>query len=429
MGPLLAQGSIGQSIDQLLKPYVSSNNFSGTVCISRSGKVIYEKSFGMAAAEWNILNSNNAVYHLASVSKPFTATAILLLEQQGKLSTADPVSKYLPAFNRGSEITIHHLLCHTSGIPNINDFPEYNLLSLTAVSLDSIVKVFQNRPLQFEPGSKFSYSNSNYNVLALIIEKTSGMKYGDFLKKNIFDKLDMKSTIHHGDVQMIIANMASGYAPVGQKDFKRSPYLDWSSKTGNGSLCSTAGDLAKFDRGLMDETVLTAASKKKMFSPNLSDVGYGWYLRKHNNRSRSYMTGRSPGFCSYFARYPDEQVSVIVLSNLYVSSTKEIGESVASILHNESFSKRKLEDGTISADEGNQFKGIYQFGDDFFRPDLKMEITVVDGHLACSFGELIRDTKDGFVLRSFWSSIAFERDASQKITGLTFDGMKARRVN
>ena len=427
ISPSFAQGPIIQSIDKFLSPYVTTDNFYGTVYVARSGKVIYEKSFGKANVEWNVLNVNHTGYHLASVSKPFTSTAILLLEQEGKLSTADPVSKYLPDFNRGKEITIHHLLCHTSGVANINDFPEYNLLSVTPISLDSIVKVFQKRPLLFEPGAKFSYSNSNYNVLAYIIEKVSGMKYGEFLKKNIFTKLGMKNTVHDGDPRTIIENVASGYAPVGKTSLQRAPFFLWSIKTGNGSLCSTVEDLALFDRALYDEQLLGKSAKDKMFTPNLSDVGYGWFLKPHNNHKRSYITGRSPGFSTYFGRYTDDQVCVIVLSNLYIPTTKEIGEGLAAILFNESFTQRMLGDEPLSEEQGKQFTGTYQFGTDFFRPDFNMEINWVEGHLNCSFGELIRDTKDGFILRSFWSSILFERDG-EKITGLSFDGVKAKRI-
>lgn len=423
---LLAQGgSMELLIDQYLDPYVKSNNFAGTVYVAKSGIVLYEKSFGKALIEWGVSNTNATKYHLASVSKPFTSTSILLLEQQGKLATSDLVSKYLLDFTSGNKITIHHLLSHTSGLANINDFPEYNLLSLASPSLDSIVKVFQKKPLLFEPGSKYSYSNSNYNLLAYIIEKSSGVKYGDFLKKNIFDILEMKDTRHHVNAQEIIPGVASGYMVDGRRNLQRASYLDWAIKTGNGSLYSTVEDLAKFDRALFAEKLLRKATIEKMFTPNLSEVGYGWYLKSHLNRKRSYMTGRSPGFSTYFGRYPDDQVCVIVLSNLYIPSTKEIGESIASIVFHESYVKRTLRDELLSAEQLKQFTGTYQFGSDFFRPNFKMEIMDRDGQLTCSFGDLIRDSNDEFILRGFWSLIHFDRDSSQKISGLSFDGTKA----
>ncbi len=417
---------IQRNIDDLVTPYVKSKNFSGTIFVSKSGTTLYEKSFGDAMVEWNVPNTDVTKYHLASVSKPFTATAIMLLEQQKKLSTSDMVSKYLPEFTEGNRISLHHLLSHTSGVVNINDFPEYDLLSVSSVSLDSIVKLFQKKPLLFEPGSKFSYSNSNYNVLAYIIEKVSGMKYGEFLKSNILEPLDMTRTAHHGNPLDIIDHVAFGYMPNGLTGLQRSPYLDWTIKTGNGSLYSTVEDLARFDRSFFTNRLLTEASKAKMFTPNLSDVGYGWYLKPHNQHRRTYITGRSPGFSTYFARYPDEEICVIVLSNLYISSTKEIGESIASIVFQEPYVARSLSGDPLMGNSGRDFAGSYQFGNDFFRPGFKMEITESRGQLACTWGDLIHDNNDDFILRGFWSLVHFERDSHQKITGFTFDGTKAK---
>jgi len=133
------------------------------------------------------------------------------------------------------------------------------------MSPDSIVKIFQKKSLLFEPGSKYSYSNSNYNVLAYIIEKVSEMKYGDFLKKNIFDILGMKSTSHHVNAAEVILNIATGYTMDGLTNLQRAPYLDWTIKTGNGSLYSTVEDLAEFDRVFYTEKLMTKATKEKMF--------------------------------------------------------------------------------------------------------------------------------------------------------------------
>jgi D-alanyl-D-alanine carboxypeptidase len=420
-----AQAQQARQMDDFIAPYVSSNNFYGTVYVAKAGKVIYKKSFGRAILESEVANDNNTKYHLASVSKPFTSTAILLLAQQGKLSIADPVSKYLPGLTRGDDITIHHLLCHTSGIQNINDFAEYDLLSMNSPSLDSIIKIFEKKPLLFEPGSKFSYSNSNYNVLAYIVEKISGIPYGEFLKKNIFDVLGMNDTRHHGQPQAIISKAATGYAPLGWTELQRAPSLDWAIKTGNGSLYSTVEDLARFERSFFSERILNEESKKKMFTPNLSNVAYGWYIRSHAEHERSYMTGRSPGFTSYLARYPKDEVCVIVLSNLYVSSAREIGEGVAAILFKAPHLTRTLSPELLT--QPQQFVGSYQFGADFFRPNFKFEVKENKERLSCSFGEIIHDKGDEFILRGFWSTIIFQRDDQGRIISLTFDGVKATK--
>ena len=219
--------SLERTLDEFIGTYSASNNFYGTVYLAKEGKVLYEKSFGKASIETNTNNENKTVYHLASVSKPITAAAILLLEQHGKLSTTDLLSKYISDFKDGNKITVHHLLTHTSGILNINNLHDYDQWSLVPQSLDSIIKIFKYSPLQFEPGAKYAYSNSNYNVLAYIIEKISGQPYGEFLKQNIFDVLDMQNTRHHGNAQSVILDAATGYAPLGSSELERAPFLNW----------------------------------------------------------------------------------------------------------------------------------------------------------------------------------------------------------
>lgn len=416
------------SIDEYIRPFTVTQNFFGTVYVSKAGEVLYEKSFGKASIETNTNNENNTIYHLASVSKPFTATAILLLEQQGKLTTQDLLSRYIPGFKNGNKITLHHLLTHTSGILNINNLPEYDKWSLTSQSLDSIVGIFSQSPLEFEPGAKYSYSNSNYNVLAYIIEKVSGLPYGEFLKKNIFDVLGMNSTRHHGNAQSVIMNVATGYSPLGREELERAPYLNWSIKTGNGSLYSTVEDLARFERALSTESLLNKSSREKMFTANLSDVGFGWFIRPYLNHDRHYIGGRSPGFSTYFSRYPRDQVCIIVLSNLYIPTTTEIGVSLSSLVFGEPITLRQLNDEPFNTAIGDRYTGQYQMGEDFFRPGMKLGITYKEGRLSCSFGDLIRESKDEFILRSFWSIVKFERNTAGKITGIHFDKSKGQRI-
>ena len=420
--------SLERTLDEFIGTYSASNNFYGTVYLAKEGKVLYEKSFGKASIETNTNNENKTVYHLASVSKPITAAAILLLEQHGKLSTTDLLSKYISDFKDGNKITVHHLLTHTSGILNINNLHDYDQWSLVPQSLDSIIKIFKYSPLQFEPGAKYAYSNSNYNVLAYIIEKISGQPYGEFLRQNIFDVLDMQNTRHHGNAQSVILDAATGYAPLGLSELERAPFLNWSIKTGNGSLYSTVEDLAKFERALYAEVPLSKSSREKMFTPNLSDVGYGWFIRPFLGHDRQYMTGRSPGFSTYFSRFPKDGVCIIVLSNLYIPSTTEIGTGVASILFGEPVAARQFKDDPLSANVARPFVGKYQMGDDFFRPGFKLEITYKEGRLSCSFGDLIHDTQDEFIQRNFWSVIQFERDSGGKVTGLRFDNLKGVKI-
>lgn len=418
-----------QKIDYYIKPYVITNNFSGTVFVAQKGKVIYFKSFGKANLELGINNTNSTVYHLASVSKPFTSTAILLLEQQGKLSTSDKLSMYIPDFTNADKITIHHLLIHSSGIPNINNFREYEILSMLPQTTDSLISFFKFKKSEFEPGSKYAYSNSNYNVLAYIIEKASGMSYGDFLKQNIFKPLGMTLTSHHYQAGDVIENAATGYTDEGALDLKRASYVDWSSKTGNGSLYSTAEDLYRFCKSFSTDKLLTKSSRDKMFTNHISNIGYGWFLRPDKDEKRMYINGRSPGFTAFMTIYPDDDLNIIIMSNLYIPVPTEIGNGIASIIFGRPDTKREFNSDKLSPDQISAAVGKYQFDSTFFRPNSILEVSAKNGRLVTSFGGLTYIKKDSFVLRSFWTDLKFERDINGVITGLDYDGDKAKKIN
>jgi len=253
--PVLAQvpvqgGAIAKQVDTYLKPYLDAASFSGAVLLARGGKVLLSKGYGMANYELNIPNTPQTKFHIASLSKTFTAAAILQLQERGLLSVQDPIARFIPDYPRGNEITLHHLLTHTSGIPDINGVPEYDSLSRFAQTPASLIAVFRDRPLLFEPGARYSYSNSNYNLLAFVIEKVSGKTYGEFLQENIFGPAGMTSTGHDGDPATLLTNRATGYVPSGLFDLANAPFLDWSAKTGNGSIYSTVEDLYRWDRVL-----------------------------------------------------------------------------------------------------------------------------------------------------------------------------------
>src|SRR5213078_3147724 len=252
-------------VDAYLRPYLDLGGFNGSVLIAKGGRVLLSKGYGMANYELNVINTPQTKFHLGSVSKTFTAAAIMLLLEQGKLSVRDPLTRYIPDYPNGEKITIHHLLTNTSGIPNVNNFPEYATQSKFPHTPADLIAMFKQKPLDFEPGTRgYIESNSNYNLLAYIIEKISGQSYGDFLRQQIFDPLGLRDTNHDGDASVLIANKASGYVPVGAMSVENAPYLDWSIKTGNGSIYSTVEDLLSWDRALYAEKILKKGWLQRM---------------------------------------------------------------------------------------------------------------------------------------------------------------------
>ncbi|HTD97196.1 MAG TPA: serine hydrolase domain-containing protein, partial [Edaphobacter sp.] len=182
-------------MQQVVQSFVDNKTFMGAVLVEKDGKLLINQGYGSADLEWKIPNSPTTKFRLGSLTKQFTSASILLLEERGKLKVEDPVSKYMPdAPASWQKITIYNLLTHTSGIPNFTGFPDYSPTEWKDTNPTELVARFRDKPLDFEPGSKFSYSNSGYVLLGYLLEKISGQSYADFLKQNIFTPLGMADT-------------------------------------------------------------------------------------------------------------------------------------------------------------------------------------------------------------------------------------------
>ena len=423
-------------VDAYLKPYLDGHNFSGVVLIAREGKIVLHKGYGQANYELDVPNTPAIKFHLASVSKPFTAAAILLLEERGLLSISDPVARFIPDYPNGDRITLHHLLTHTSGIPNINDFPEYEQASKFPHTPAGLVALFKDKPLDFAPGERYRYSNSNYNLLAYIIEKVSGQSYGEFLSENILKPLAMNDSGHHSAAGALIKDKASGYAPVGARGLENAPYLDWSSKTGNGSLYATAEDLNKFDRALYTDKLLSAASRAKMFAESGDRNSHGWFVRDRFGHRVTASNGRSPGFTSSLERFTDDDVCIIVLSNLYISTP--IPADLAAIVFGEAHTDpAEIQPVALPPEALAPLLGRYQFGQDFFRPGINVTAHQEGEELLLDWSEgfaspLIPLSETRFLDRNFWAAVTFVTDEKGKVQRLLWRYEKdyaAERIN
>jgi len=410
-------------VDNYALPFVKAAGFSGTVLIAKGGKILVNKGYGKADYEWDIPSTPRTVFQIASISKSFTAAAIMILAERGLLSVEDPLARFLPDYPRGDEITIRHLLTHTSGIPNVNDFPEYSRESRFPHTLEQIIGMFKGRPLEQEPGTGYRYSNSNYNLLAYIIENISGTSYGDFLRENIFEPLGMDNTGHPSKAETMPPQRASGYAPTSQIGLEKAPYLDWTIKTGNGSLYSTSEDLYLWDRALYSEKILKKETLDRIFTPHVDNVGYGWFVRERSGRRVTAINGRSPGFASYLERYIDDDACIIILSNIYTAAPFSMIEGLSAILFGEEYTQletpkyENLEDSILA-----EYAGAYEFGPDFYRPGSRVSVESKDGQISFYWSDtyfypLLPLGKDKFLDRMFWATILFQRDDLGEVTG------------
>jgi CubicO group peptidase (beta-lactamase class C family) len=317
----LAQNKV-REIDDLMSLYHKYQQFNGSALVADNGKVIYKKGFGLANMEWNIPNEPDTKFRLGSITKQFTATLILQLVEQGKIKLDGKVSDYLPDYRKdtGAKMTIHHLLSHTSGVPNYTASPGFfENVSRNPFKVDAFVKQYASGDLEFEPGAKFNYSNSGYFLLGAIIEKVTGKPYEQVLKENILDPVGMKNTgyDHFGT---ILNKRATGYVKT-QAGYENAPYLDMTIPYAAGSLYSTVEDLFLWDQALYGEKVLTAASKELMFKPNLENYGYGFGIRKASLGPNKMVVpviehnGGINGFSTTIVRLVGDKRLIVLLDN------------------------------------------------------------------------------------------------------------------
>ena len=279
-GTALAQDK-ARKIDELVFLYNKYGKFNGSALVAENGKVIFKKGFGLANMEWNIPNQPDTKFRLGSITKQFTATLILQLVEQGKIKLDGKLTDYLPDYRKdtGAKVTIHNLLSHTSGVPNYTAQPGFfQNVSRNPFVVDDFIKKYASGDLEFEPGTKFNYSNSGYFLLGAIVEKVTGKSYEQVLKENILDPLGMKNS-GYDHYNTIISKRATGYTKT-PGGYENAPYLDMTIPYAAGSLFSTVEDLFLWDQALYGDKILSAKSKELMFKPNLSNYGYGFVMTK-----------------------------------------------------------------------------------------------------------------------------------------------------
>ena len=323
--------------------------FNGSVLVAENGKIIYKGAYGQANMEWNIPNTPDTRFRLGSITKQFTATAILQLVEQGKIKLDAKLSDYLPDYRKdtGEKVTIHHLLTHTSGIPSYTSQPGFfQNVSRNPYKVDEFVKKYASGDLEFEPGSKFLYNNSGYFLLGAIIERVTGKPYEQVLKQNIFDPLGMKNTGYdHHDT--LIPKRASGYSKT-PDGYANAAYLDMSIPYAAGSLYSTVEDLYLWDQALYTDKVLSAQSKALMYKPFLENYAYGWAVAnasfKQNDQPVQVIShdGGINGFSTTIVRFPKEKNLIVMLDNTGSEYVNRLGQSIGKILYNQPYETPKM---------------------------------------------------------------------------------------
>jgi CubicO group peptidase (beta-lactamase class C family) len=383
--------SLEKLIDGIYNSINGKKAPGAAVLVSKDGKVLYKKGFGYADIDAKQLIQPQTKFRIGSITKQFTAAAILKLQEEGKISVNDKLSKFLPDFPRADEVTIHHLLTHTSGIHSYTAKPEFMAKVTSPVSEDELIAFFKNDPYDFNPGERWEYNNSAYFLLGHIISKVSGKSFENFLKDNFFAPLAMTNTgVHHASLKL--TNEAKGYTK--ERDvYKLATNWDMSWAGGAGALYSTVEDLSKWNEGLYGGKVINEKSLQLGLTPVVlnngekasQSYGYGLMINNYRGQDVAEHGGGLHGFVSQLAWYPEEKLTVAILTNITPPEMNLNSNRIAEFLLWENMEPAKSKSTDLSVKEDvTPYLGRYDFQGGI------MTITVEGGNL---FAQLTRQPK------------------------------------
>lgn len=408
-------------MEQIIQSYVADHKFMGSVLVARDGKTLLDKGYGFANLEWQIPNAPTTKFRLGSITKQFTAASILLLEERGKLKTDDLVKKYMPdAPAAWDKVTIFHLLTHTSGIPSFTGFPDFPTRQLQAMTPQQLVDWFRDKPLEFEPGTKWNYSNSGYVLLGYLIEKISGQSYADFVQQNIFTPLGMKDSGYDSN-SAIIEHRAAGYAP-GKNGPENAGYVNMTVPLSAGALYSTTEDLLRWEQGLFGGKLLTPASLAKMTTPFKENYAFGLGVSTEGGHKVIAHNGGIQGFNTSLAYYPDDKLVVAVLGNLNGGAPDQIANSLGKVAIGEKVilpTERK--EITLPPQSLQKYVGNYELA--FPGQSVPFVITLEDGKLLAQLGKqpkfpIFAESETLFFYKVVDAQLEFTRNDKGEIIGL-----------
>jgi len=404
-------------IDEYIRPYVESGNFSGSVLVRQDRRTIFQRAYGFADREQRVQNESGTRFHIASMSMQFTAAAVLRLVDAGSISLDTHVGDYVHGIQGAEKITVRDLLTERSGLPDINDLADYaHILQHHQTPADLVARI-EGHPLLFEPGSKFLHEeHSAYNVLALIIEKKTELPFASAVQRLVLRPAGLKSSGVDDDSVPHAAQIAIGYEPDGVKGLKLASPIHWSAKTGNASAYTTVADHAKWVDRLFSGHLLKTASLRAVLDTS-QRVGYGWFrgATSRFEETAYYMNGRAPGFASFVLYLPRKRVTVVVFSNIYSSATTTIGYDVAAMTLGRSYTPFRPSTPAPDARYLESCTGTFKFGEDFYQSSAQMRLISTQTELLLRWpsgdiSPLIPLDLDHFMDRSYWEEVKIERD-------------------
>lgn len=368
--------SVSDKLDAYMLALNKYSNFNGSVLVAKDGNILIEKGYGLRNVEANVAHDANSVFQIGSVTKQFTSTIILLLQQQGKLSVKDRLSKYFPEYKYADKITLEDLLHHVSGIYNYTNDADYMQNHITeTLSQQAFWNKIKDKPLDFEPGTKFSYSNSGYVILGYVIEKVTGQHYTSVVKKYLFQPANMS---HSG---FDFTHLQSPFKSVGYLELKKdvhqtAPIVDSTASFSAGAIYSTVHDLYNWNTTLNAGKIIPLSILEASYKPYKEHYGYAFFIDSVFGKKHIYHGGGIHGFVSYLTYMPQDRVSVVLISNSSYNLAP-IEKDIISILYNQPYKLAEpLVEVKVDTTILKQYVGEYEVA-----PTFKITISLVNGGL------------------------------------------------
>jgi len=419
-----ATQDLASRIDAAIAPYFKADAPGATVIVVKDGKTVLRRAYGMADVVKGVTMTPDMALRLGSITKQFTASAILMLADEGKLALDDDITKHLPDYpTRGKKITIEHLLTHTSGIASFTSKPDYVAKMTQDMTVAQMIDSFKNDPLDFEPGSQYRYNNSGYFLLGAIIEKVSGQTYAGFLQARIFTPLGMRDTYYEG-TGASRAPVAAGHSRT-PSGFGMAPPLSMSQPYAAGALVSTVDDLARWDAAVSAGKLLKSATWQRAFTPyRLSDgkpttYGYGWEIGKVQGEAMIGHNGGINGFSTHAMRFPAKGVYVAVLTNSDSGPANPalVVRKAAAVALGKPY--REFREVALDAAALDAVTGSYEIENGVQRVFRRSGDGLVMQRPGRPPASLKAASKDEFFMPGGLDWFAFQRDAGGKVTGVT----------
>ena len=408
----------GDKLDALIDAYAKLYKFNGSALVAKNGIILLNKGYGYRNATDKVANNEQTIFQLGSVTKQFTSAVILKLQEEKKLRVSDKLSKYFPGYPKGDSITIEQLLTHTSGIYNYTNDGKFMANEVTkSANREMMMALFKDKPLDFSPGSSWSYSNSGYSLLGYIIEAVTKKPYEQAVRKYIFTPLKMT---HSGfDFTHLKSNeKAIGYFKLNDKEKVEAPIVDSSVSFSAGAIYSTIGDLYLWHKALQKNSILSREQQEKAYTPVKNRYGYGWSIDSIEGKRRVSHGGGIHGFITTIARVPEDDICIVLLSNASNTTVGEISKSIFAILYGKEYElPKERTEIKLPEEKLKEYVGEYELN-----KDLHVVISLKEGALvAIPTGQkteiLYAEKEDLLFVKSQDIQLEFTRNEKKEIDG------------